>query len=125
MYIFDSSDANLQPALEKMLPTLEFLGSGEAFSDLILCPGDLYSTTEQLKEQQEEWWTKPDPCESRPEQKVCGYIRSIYDNGEMQIGSQEYRNLYCYCSFFEKNGSRTYRGTQMFALGYKEGACQK
>jgi len=112
-----------EATLKCFLENFELIGQKK--SDLIPCPDDLLSTTEQLKEQQEEWWTKPDPCESRPEQKVCGYIRSIYDNGEMQIGSQEYRNLYCYCSFFEKNGSRTYRGTQMFALGYKEGACQK
>lgn len=126
MYIFGASDASLQSALEKMLPTLEFTGTGEALSEsLTPCPDDLLSTAEQLNKAQENWWEKPDECNNRPEQKVCGYIRSIYDNGIVQVGSQNYRNLYCYCSFFEKDGSRTFRGTGMFSLGYEEGACVK
>lgn len=125
MYIFEASDASLQPALEKMLPTLELTGTGEALSEsLTPCPDDLLSTAEQLNEAQENWWEKPDSCETRPEQKVCGYVRSIYDNGIVQVGQQNYRNLYCYCNFFEKDGSRTYRGTEMFSLGYQEGECK-
>lgn len=127
MYIFNSSETgDLQSTLEKMLPTLEFLGTGEGFSeDLIPCPDDLFSTAEQLKEQQENWWEKPDPCDSRPEQKVCGYIRSVYDNGMRQDGTQEFSNFCNYCGFFDHKGFKELRGTKMYALGYKEGPCRK
>lgn len=125
MYIFEA-DGGLQQALGKMLPTLKFTGTGEAFSkDLIPCPDNLLSTTEEINKQQEDWWEKPDRCDNSPEQKICGYVRSIFDNGMMAFSNSDYRSPYCYCSFFDKSGSRTFRGTEMFALGYEEGACKE
>ena len=63
-------------------------------------------------------------CASQTPEKVCGTIRYVYDGGQEQFHDSTSDNVCSYCSQFDADGFLELRGTKMYSMGYKMGACQ-
>jgi len=63
-------------------------------------------------------------CNDVPNKPVCGFTKSVYDNGMSEVGSDIFKNACRYCSQFDpKTGFSELRGTKFYMIGYKEGVC--
>lgn len=79
-------------------------------ADLTQCSKDMFSSMSN--------------CMDLPDDKVCGYDNTIYEDGREQVHGLEYRTPCHYCNFFGDDMEKDMMGTIVKGLGYKRGACK-
>ncbi len=78
--------------------------------NLIQCPDEIFSNMSS--------------CMDLPDDKVCGYDHTIYDNGKTADHGVDYRTPCHYCNFFGEDLEKEMMGTKVQALGYTKGECE-
>lgn len=82
----------------------------KAPSDLDECSQDIFSNMSA--------------CLDLPDNTVCGYDRTTYEDGGVKTHGLEYRTPCHYCNFFGEDMEKDMMGTKVEALGYKMGKCE-
>jgi len=63
-------------------------------------------------------------CSDLPDDNVCGYDHTVYEDGSEEDHGVDYRTPCHYCNFFGEDGVKDMMGTKVEALGYIEGECK-
>lgn len=79
-------------------------------ADLTQCSEDIFSSMSD--------------CTDLPDDTVCGYDETTYEDGDVQTHALEYRTPCHYCNFFGDDMEKNMMGTIVKGLGYKEGSCE-
>lgn len=73
----------------------------------------------------DEVFSEMDSCFDLPDEPVCGYDRTTYEDGRVETHGLEYRTPCHYCNFFGRDMERDMMGTYVKGLGYSTGACDR
>ena len=82
----------------------------EVPDNLEQCPEDIFSNMSS--------------CTELPDNTVCGYDHTTYEDGREENHGLEYRTPCHYCNFFGKDGVKDMMGTTVESLGYTDGPCK-
>jgi len=116
-YITPDVKGENEKFIKCFLESFEILGNQEPPGEEV--PSDLKPCTPELLN------ASSSSCADLPEQTICGYERIYYpDVGESAIHAAESPNPCRFCSFFDENGYKELRGSQINVLGYKEENCE-
>lgn len=63
-------------------------------------------------------------CDTLPQDKVCGYDHTVYEEGKEADHGLTYNNACFYCQLFGDDGEMNLGTTKVTALGYIAGECQ-
>lgn len=117
-YFFSNSEKNNEakpveknsPKIENVMEKAEKKVENEVPNDLIQCSEDIFSNM--------------NACLDLPDNTVCGYDKTSYEDGSIKTHGLEYRTPCHYCNFFGEDLEKDMMGTKVEALGYSIGSCK-
>ena len=106
----NSEDINKKaPDFEQVKKEAEKKVEKDVPNNLIQCPEDIFSNMSA--------------CQELPDDTVCGYDHTVYENENEEDHGLEYRTPCHYCNFFGEDLVKDMMGTKVKALGYTKGEC--
>ena len=101
------------PPVNSVLPEQPNNASNPASNAQV--PSSLVRCTEEIRSQ---------PCNSLPVKEVCGYDKTAYPDGRIEVHALSYNTSCHYCAIFGTDDRLSMGDVQLTALGFENSACK-